>query len=190
MILFIVSHIQVKYIWTTPHLIFKIFILCFVYTTSATTFLKKCLKTSFYQNIFMKFQQNKSSLSPSPPNWNGNHVIRYKGVCINFSDLLMSKITSHQYIIMPSNISILLQILHLHTFALIFGYVLSDFLFFQFTPDYLIPCFPRSSSGANITNLKSLTLTRTSTLFHSFHIPKHCNPTLSFRSRNNSQYQL
>ena len=101
MILFIVSHIQVKYIWTTPHLIFKIFILCFVYTTSATTFLKKCLKTSFYQNIFTKFQQNKSSLSPSPPNWNGNHVIRYKWVCINFSDLLMSKITSHQYIIMP-----------------------------------------------------------------------------------------
>lgn len=74
---------------------------CFVYTASATTFLKKCLKTSFYQNIFTEFQQNKSSLSPSPPNWNGNHVIRYKWVCINFSDLLMSKITSHQYIIMP-----------------------------------------------------------------------------------------
>ena len=78
-----------------------------------------CLQNFFLSKYyFTKFHQNKGSLLPSPPYLNVNHVIRYKGVCINFSDLLTNKITPQVHYHAFSN-SILLHILHWHTFALI-----------------------------------------------------------------------
>ena len=50
----------------------------------------------------------------------------------------------------------------------VFRYILVAFLVFQITSDYLIPCFPLSSSGETTVNLEGSTLTRPSTLFYSF----------------------